>query len=233
MTNSKTPAWPSRIQTLCHQVQGGSEAARGELWTLLNTSIFMYLQRDQGRLGGLAREDMEDLASQKALDLLGKAEQGVWDPKTRSESEIAGYLAKVARNGAIDFLRKQGRQVTVESPAELEPLVSEEEHPSESPLSSVARREYVDAIKECFEQLQERSKRIWFFRVFLDMSSRDIATHPEVGLKSSHIDVVLQRTRKAMRHCMDQKELNPLEIPTGTFVELWKLVENRLSGERE
>ena len=64
--------------------------------------------------------------------------------------------------------------------------------------------------------------RIWFLRVFYGTSSKDIALHPKISLKVSHVDVLLQRSRQTIRKCMNRRGYEPRDMPPGTFVELWK-----------
>jgi hypothetical protein len=57
------------------------------------------------------------------------------------------------------------------------------------------------------------------------MSSKRIAVHPEILLKPGHVDVLLQRARKAIRDCMTKKHQDPEEIPPGAFAEIWAAFE--------
>ena len=58
--------------------------------------------------------------------------------------------------------------------------------------------------------------------MFLDMSTKEISGHPDVGLSTGHVDVVLQRCRERMRKCMTSKGFEVLNVPPGTFTELWR-----------
>jgi hypothetical protein len=53
------------------------------------------------------------------------------------------------------------------------------------------------------------------------MPSKEIALHPEVKLKIGHVDVILQRSREAIRNCMKHKGFETGHMPPGTFTELW------------
>ena len=72
------------------------------------------------------------------------------------------------------------------------------------------------------EQLSRRSQVIWFFRVFYEMPSKDIAVHPEVCMSVNHVDVDLRRSRHAIQDCMRRRGFETHEMPTGTFAELWE-----------
>jgi DNA-directed RNA polymerase specialized sigma24 family protein len=86
----------------------------------------------------------------------------------------------------------------------------------------VERKEFVEALRHCTERLKVRARFAWFLRVFHEMSSKEIATHPAVRLKVSHVDVLLQRSRKAIRDCMERRGFEPKDMPSGAFVELWQ-----------
>jgi len=202
---------------------------------LLNSVLLRFLFFHSGRLGRVSAEDVEDIAAQKSLDLLRRAELGQWSLAGRSPAEITGFLTKVARNGLLDHLRKTSRQVQPD----------EEERPDwdaghggwqddaateAQPQLRVERREFAEALRVCAEALNPRSRLIWFFRVFLEMPSKKIAAHPEVELKASHVDVLLQRAREAVRECMDRKGFQPRDIPPGVFVELWRAFRVELDG---
>jgi RNA polymerase sigma factor (sigma-70 family) len=187
-----------------------------------------YLHHFSPPAQGVAPADLEDIAAQKSLDLLRKSEQGEWDPTGRSPGEITNFLATVARNGLLDFVRKDKRHVRPDSDAE--PVWETREFNSRgqasqgvSPSLQVERREFVEGLRECADELQARSRRVWFFRVFLEMSSKEIAAHPEVMLKPGHVDVILQRAREAIRDCMARKGFDAQDIPPGTFSELWRV----------
>ena len=89
--------------------------------------------------------------------------------------------------------------------------------------ASAESREYAAALRECAESVEPKSRRIWFYRVFYEMPSKEIAAHPKVSMKPSHIDVVLHRVRDAVRKCMSGRGYETSAMPPGTFVALWQL----------
>ncbi len=232
VSEPECPRWPLRLAELCLEFRDSPsektlEVARSEAWELLNASISKYLRIHCARLGAVSREDLEDIAAEKSLDLLCKAESGVWDISSRPASDIRGFLSKVARNGLVDVLRQAGRRVEPQDGDRPEWDVGETAEEttlgtSDSPDALIERREFAGALRRCAENLNPRSRRIWFFRVFFNLSSREIAAHPEIRLKGTHVDVLLQRTREAVRDCMRKRGFDPGDMPPGVFVELWK-----------
>jgi len=210
------------------------ESARAEAWLLISSAIARYLRFHARRLGKFTREDLEDLASQKSLDLLRRIERGKWRMSGRESSDISGFLSKVARNGLLDLLHQAERRYR-QPASKLGPASGDSKEMdggayieettasmTDPPDTLVDGREFAAALRGCAEQLNARSLTIWILRVFAEMSSRQIAAHPEVSLKVGHVDVVFQRTRKAIGTCMRGKGYEPQDIPPCAFVELWR-----------
>jgi len=91
------------------------------------------------------------------------------------------------------------------------------------------RRRFVEALRDCAAQLKPRPRRIWFFRVFYGLSTREIALHPDVAIQPKGVDMLLHRTRQKIGACMERKGHRVAELPAGTFVEIW----NMLQRERQ
>jgi RNA polymerase sigma factor (sigma-70 family) len=227
--SSPKPQWPQQLRKLHLDLISDPGPAdpgrvRGELWLILNAAIRRYLKLHARRFTRLPRADLDDLASEKSLDLLRNLDTGVWGIADRTDDEIAGFLWKVARNGIVDFLRspesrrraagsdpEQGREATVRaSAAEVV-----------SPDAQAEARGFVEALADCAGRLEARSRRVWFFRVFHGLSTREIAVHPDVALEPGGVDVLLHRIRGKIRDCMERKGHRVRELPAGTFVAVW------------
>lgn len=218
------PLWSSRLSKLLQDggptgAAGCCPAIRAETWLLLRAALIRSLERQARRSARVRREDLEDLASDKSLELVLAAESGKWRVEDRTPGEIAGYLTSVARNALVDHVRRCGR---LTRDAEPEPPAG-----PERPDVVTERREFSVALQECVEKLATRSRLVWLFRAFCGMSAREIAAHPEVNLKPGHVDVMLHRTRHLVGDCMRRKGFKSTDIPPGTFVELWKFFRMR------
>jgi len=219
--------WAARLRQLSREAQ--SPETEGLLWQMLNTALAEYLRQQAARMQHVSREDIEDIASKKALDLVHRIVVGKWDVLHRSPEEIASFVSTTAKHELLNLTRRAKRRV----------LPRDEDRPEwdvgrtgegqtmsmmEAPDALVERREFAFALRDCAAQLKPRSRAVWFLRVFCDMSSKRIAAHPAVSLKVGHVDVVLQRCRKAMRECMGKKGFLSQDMPPGAFVELWKAI---------
>jgi RNA polymerase sigma-70 factor (ECF subfamily) len=216
--------WPARIVETVAELREARAAARatarGALWPLVHAALFASLRAQAGRVAGVRPEDLEDMASQKALELLVRAEDGAWDPRGRADHEVAGYLAKVARHALVDFARLRGRAAPGFDDEEAW-AVAIAEHASEParPEDLLVAREFARALRECSEGLDPRARSAWFRRVFLERPSREIAVR--LGVSAAHVDVIVQRARGALRACMLGKGHPDAGLRPGAFVEIW------------
>jgi DNA-directed RNA polymerase specialized sigma24 family protein len=99
--------------------------------------------------------------------------------------------------------------------------------PGSTPEGYAAHRsvshEFVRAFEACAKKLTSRDRTVWFFRVFYEMPSRQIAAHPEVDVSIQNVDVILLRCRRKIRACMHAKGHDSSDLPPGTFEALWKV----------
>lgn len=228
-TEQDRARWPLRLRELCRELQSSPASparqhVRNEIWTILSHSLHRFTESQRSSHAGLSPEDIEDLASEKSLDLLQKLESGRWVPGERTGPEIAGFLSTTARNGVVDLLRQRGRRRSVGDAASDSMFFSPEtDLPCrDTPDAPLERREFIAALSGCAEELQPRVRRIWFFRVFYGLATKEIAAHPEVGLNPARVDELLFGVRQTIRHCMEGKGQRLRQLPTGTFFEIWK-----------
>jgi RNA polymerase sigma factor (sigma-70 family) len=229
---SQRPRWPAHLKELCRELRTcrddtGRSHIRGEVWLLLHSAISMYARVRAAEYEQIGAQDIEDVASEKALDLLLKAESGAWDMYGHQPSDVAAFLSTVARNGLRDLARRCARLVPLNDDYRLRSQMAAIASAGApvlmgAPDALAQRREFTIALRECANKLGRRSRLAWFFRVFYNMPSKEIAVHPGISIKDSHVDVVLQRARHTISDCMSRRGFDTHEIPPGTFVELWK-----------
>lgn len=226
--------WPLEVARLRESIAAATlacerDAARGSLWRLLFEALMRYLRLHSRHARGVSPADLEDIASEKALEILARAESGAWDLAGRSSAEISGYISRVARNGWIDLVHRVSREVRAPEGGDPdqapEGILLRAAGSSPGPEECAESAELTLALRDCVERLPARERRVWFFRAFYDMSSREIAAHPRVGLNAAHVDVVAQRARQALRDCLERKGHAAGAAPAGAFVQLWALLE--------
>jgi RNA polymerase sigma-70 factor (ECF subfamily) len=215
--------WPARLaetaQALRQADPGCRDQARAALWPVLHAALYAALRSQAGRIMPVAVEDVEDLASQKALELLLRAEDGSWSPEGRPDHEVAGYVATVARHALVDLARRRGRECPEPADAEAWAVALAAGGGVSGPEDRLAAREFTRALRDCVAGLAPRARHAWYRRVFLERPSREIAL--VLGLSAAHVDVVVQRARVALKNCMKTKGHAEVVARPGAFVELW------------
>jgi len=217
------PRWPARLG---EAVIAAREApletrpqARSRLWPLLHAALFACLRSQAGRIAPVHHDDLEDLASQKALELVLRAEQGTWDPTGRAEHDVAGYVHQVARHALVDLARRRGRECPAPFDEESWSVALEDRIAQTRPEDLLSAREFARALRTCVETLAPRARQAWFQRVFLERPSREIGAALRVA--PGHVDVIVQRARAALRQCMEAKGHRDADMRPGAFVEIW------------
>lgn len=111
------------------------------------------------------KENAEDITSDFFLRLWEKAGQY----KVGSGGH-RGYMATMARNMSIDFLRKHGREQLVEEQEEEEDTASEDN-------KSVVEQEVIEelSMKEALEKLEIREREIVHLKVMGELTFQEIA----------------------------------------------------------
>lgn len=236
-TPNPEPRWPVHLVDCCRVLRTDGEPeendrARGQLWLLLNSVLRRSVGYHASRYGGIPREDLEDIAAQKSLELLNRINGGDLDLTDRNPKQLTAFLSSVAEHGLMDLFRQRTRvtPLDVANPGSQTDEFRIAPRDSAGPAAGIESRAYAAALRECAEHLEERARKIWIFRVFYEMSTREISAHPEVQIKPGYVDVTLQRVRDAMRNCMQRKGHDTHEMPTGVFVEMWRAFRLEKSG---
>ena len=227
--------WPARLIRLAREVRDGepSGRARAELWRMVGMVLRQRTRALARPRPTWAPEDLEDVVSDKLLDLLRRFDSRGWEPETSHPGEVVNFLNAVARNALVDLVRRRSRRSAVgEEHIDRERIVhglatASEPEPAEA---AVERRRFVDGLLHCGGRLPERDRRIWRLRALLELSSREIAEHPDVRLRADHVDVILQRCRERLKQCMALAGFELSTLPPGTLLALWE--RTREGGER-
>lgn len=223
--------WPIRLADAFERLHATHDPeeyrdARETLWTILYFGLRRCLRAVAPRLGMAGVPEIDDIASTKSLEMLARAESGMMDLSGKSAVDVVAFLSSAARHGLLDLKRLQARSVVMRGDAERERSHGEEafwpaSQAARSPSAAVEVRDFAHALRSCLGKMPVRSRRIWFLRAVLGLSSREIAGHPEVSLTSPHVDVLMQRIRVDLKACMEAMGHARTDLPPGTFAELW------------
>jgi hypothetical protein len=230
--------WPARLRELCRDLQRPSVPAAGagvrqELWVLLNTALAAYVRRRaDDHLDDFSAEDLDDLVAEKSSALQRRAESGEWDLARQTAGEIAAYLSHVGGSGLL--LLREGEQRAVRAcqrahAARMRKAIGGEGSvgggaEGAAPIAGPDPGEYTQALIRCAGDLEPRTRLIWFCRVFLRMGAREIAAHPEVGLKPVEVEVILRRARCSVQQGMLLGGYELRNLPPGGFARLWRAI---------
>jgi len=225
--------WPARVRELAAlsrvtMTARSREALLTELWKLLNLALHKYVLLQVRRFRSLVVDDVVDITSDKSLELMGRLDRGQWDPGADSDAQICAFLASVARNGVIDLVRRRSRElpgVPASSMPAIEDAPALEIRSEADPESALDGSRYALAIVECAARLTSRARLVWFQRAFGGLSADEIARHPKVLTTRGGVELMLNRSRRALRKCMKAKGLEPARMPPGTFVALWEMID--------
>lgn len=229
-TSDGTRPWAERVALLAEQLASplGEPArgvARADLWILLSSALARFARSQARTLGPLTREDLEDLVAAKALDLLHRIESGALVLRRDDTRQVSGFVAQTSRNAIIDLLRRErtrrGNGHAAGASVDASGLAAGHSNDTIQPSNRVELAEVTAALERCIETLAPRARRIWIFRTFFEMSSRDIAAHPEIRLNPANVDVIVGRARTALRTCLQKAGMDASHLAVGGVARLW------------
>lgn len=145
------------------------------------------------------KENAEDVASDFFIRLWDKAEQ------FKPGSGHKGYLATMARNMAIDFIRKHRREELTALMQDIEAGPEEDEKTEkrfykEDPASEVEQSVIQDmTIKEALETLKPSERQVVSLKVLGEMTFKEIAQ--AMGIPMGTVTWKYQNAIKKLRRC--------------------------------
>jgi len=129
----------------------------------------------------------------EAEDLTARVFEKAWAGRRRYRQELAAlgtWLLAIARNEAIDHLRKRRRHEPLETAAAIPATGA-------TPEERAADGENVDRLKRLLAALGDRERELIALKYGAGLTNREIATF--VGLGESNVGTVLHRTIEALR----------------------------------
>jgi RNA polymerase sigma factor (sigma-70 family) len=223
-TSATVPLWADRVgplvQALVSSGHSDRQCRRAELWQLLHAVLFGALRAQAGRIAPVTQEDLEDLASGKALELLQQAEECRWETRGHAPTEMVGFVWRVARNALVDLARRRGREAPPPTDADAwDRALADRAAKEAGPVDLAVAGEFVADLATCLEALAPRARAAWFRRVVLERPTRETAA--ALSLKSPHVDVLVARARKSLARCMGAKGHASTDVHPQAFVLMW------------
>jgi RNA polymerase sigma factor (sigma-70 family) len=232
----EAPAWAEALRTSVPAFQAARgparECGRARVWLLLHAALYAALRSQAGRIAPFSKEDLEDLASGKASELMTRAEACTWEPGEHPAHEVVGFIRSVARHGLVDLARRRSRECPQLEDEEMWDMALTDRLPAwPGPEDWVCAREFVCALEQCVRGLTPRAREVWFMRACLERSGREIADL--CGLTEANVNVIVMRARQAISECMAARGHHSSEVRPGAFAVLWSVWQVRQAAERK
>ncbi len=106
---------------------------------------------------------------------------------------LCAYICKIARNAAINLLKKVGRQKAENIFEELEEVIGDHNNPQDI----IEEDMLVPCINKYLKSIKGRNRQIFTMRYYFDMSVEAIGEC--FGLSTNAVYVQLKRTREGLR----------------------------------
>lgn len=133
--------------------------------------------------GTAAREDVEEVVSDVFLSLWEHAEE------LQEGKDLRPWLAAVARNKAIDHLRR--------TPATVLPLSDSDAAPQPSPQEAAEQREWAERLWQSVEAMDEPDRTLFLRYYWYGDKLKDVARDLKLNLSTAKSRLL--RGRKALR----------------------------------
>lgn len=176
-------------QQLIKQYLAGDDRAFEQLYSRYRKQVYSYLNKM--------------LPGQSAV--VDDIYQGTWIKvvdnlkKYKDENRFIAYILRIARNQAIDHIRRSKWEVPVE------PEHVERKKGGERPSADLENREVIDMIEQAVERLPDDQKDVFLMRR-QEISFKEIAR-----IQAVSINTVLGRMRYAMANLRGQLKQSGLE----------------------
>lgn len=234
------PHWPLRVIELARMFRNATPAACqqaiDDLWLLINGALLAYLAAAAaGRPFFVDPEVRRDIASEKALALLRRLQDGSWDPAASGPGQICSFLNSVARNGLADYERtsaaERRRSEKIQAAQAGRDPWRVEEMDAAHPDNAVWGERFARELLECLHGLTARARRIWFLKVFYELGSIEVGRHPTLRMTQGAVDVAYSRGRRQVQECLAGRGYDARPFPVGTFATVWNHLRTEMDME--
>lgn len=234
------PLWPLRVIDQARALKDGAPAGRQraleDLWLLIHGALLAGLAAAAaGRPYFVDPEVRRDIASDKALALLRRLEDGSWDPAASGPGQLCSFLNTVARNGLADYERtsaaERRRSEKIQEARVGRDPWRQQETDAAQPDNAVWGERFARGLLECLQGLTARARRIWFLKVFYELGSREVGRHPTLKMKQGAVDVAFSRGRYQVQECLAARGYDAGPFPVGTFAAVWNHLRTELDTE--
>jgi RNA polymerase sigma-70 factor (ECF subfamily) len=180
---------------LALRIQAGERAAEDELVQRYSSGVAIIVRR-------IVRDpsSTDDLCQEAFRLVLEKLRRG----ELREPEKLSGFICNLARNLAIEHVRRPQRTQTLE-----EPGLSVAD-PTPDQLSSLIEQEKVRAVRQVLEEMTAPRDREILRRFYLQGEDKE-SLCAELGLSGLHFNRVLYRARERFRELYEQDQTRRLQ----------------------
>lgn len=122
-------------------------------------------------------------------------------------TNFGGWLRGIARNVALRHGERRGRELPLAGDEALARLDRAAERAEREDLVPGATERRAIFLRQCLEQLAERTRRLVELRYAEDRSAAEAAA--ELGMTVTAVNVAAFRARAALADCIERKERQP------------------------
>ncbi|MGC9333943.1 MAG: RNA polymerase sigma factor [Anaerolineae bacterium] len=179
-------------QMLLEQARQYDSQALAEIYDLYSLSIYHYLYRFVGEA-----HTAEDLTSEVFLKLIH-----VLDTTRAPRDQLQGWLYRVARNLAVDWYRKRGRQEPLSLREDLVPS-------GESPLAKLEKDQDRQRLRKALLALTPDQQQVLLLRFAQELKIEEVAQI--LGKSEGAVKLLQYRATRRLQKLLEREEKSDVE----------------------
>lgn len=199
-------AHPDSPAALAARIAAGEAHAEERLVELFGRTVAIILDRHTG-----GRPEAEDLYQETFRIALEKLRRG----ELREPPKLPGFLARIARNLAIEHYRKHARRRTEGNSGVLRVAVA----PGPGQLDVLLDSEWAELVRRLIEELDASRDREILFRLYVAEEDKEkIAA--DLGLSSLQFNRVVHRARRRFKSLYEERLAGATASMSGAMIVL-------------
>jgi RNA polymerase sigma-70 factor (ECF subfamily) len=187
----------TKDEMLLEQARQYDSQALAEIYDLYAEPIYRYLYRFLGEA-----HTAEDLTSEVFLKLIR-----VLNTARAPRDQLQGWLYRVARNLAVDWYRKRGKQTTLSLREELIPT-------GESPLIRLEKDQDRQRLREALLELTQDQQQVLLLRFAQSLKIEEVAQL--MGKSEGAIKLLQYRATRRLQKLLEKEEKVDVEEKSRT-----------------
>jgi RNA polymerase sigma-70 factor, ECF subfamily len=175
---------------LVSRIRAGNRQTETELVERYSRGVMIIIRREVRDTAAA-----EDLYQETFRIILEKIRHG----DVREPERLSGFVCGVARNLVIDYFRRATRQESMTEIEEAAPLP----HPAPDQLQELLQKEKADLVRQVLKEMPNERDIQALYRFYIaDDDKEQICA--DLGLTTSHFNIVLHRARERFRELYRQ-----------------------------